>query len=355
MGFGFFRTIWISLRAVNYTTQAFQDTVTGLSKLQQAQLRLKMDAARNMMAVGAMYVAMGGMAIMIITKIMNQSELGQKVLGEFGDSAGKSMSKLGDSFARVMGPLLNIVAKILELATANPIISDLLAGLITIGAVILIAAGAVKLFSGAIAILNLQLMVKKLMVHSTQQSLLPYIGATHGATGATMGLAAAINMCILPLMIGVGLFTVLSSYMGQLPAALFAASAAFAILAIQMWLAAGAMSVLSWGAAAIAGGAALAGAIAIASGAGQAPEYQMGTRMLTKTGPIIGHRGEVMYNPENQLPTQINNELRGGKATSLRQDVRIDLSGSIIQTKADKEELIPIMKRELRNIVLAKE
>jgi len=115
------------------------------------------------------------------------------------------------------------------------------------------------------------------------------------------------------------------------------------------------MSVLTLGAAAVAGGAALAGAIAIASGAGQAPEYQMGTRMLTKTGPIIGHRGEVMYNPENQLPTQINNELRGGKATSLRQDVRIDLSGSIIQTKADKEELIPIMKRELRNIVLAKE
>ena len=346
MGFGFFRTIWISLRAVNYTTQAFQDTVHGLTKLQQAQLRLKMDAARNMMAVGAMYVAMGGMAIMIINRIMQQSELGEKVLGEFGDSVGKSMSKLGDSFARVMGPLLNIVAKILELATANPIISDLLAGLITIGAVILIAAGAVKLFSGAIAILNLQLMVKKLMVHSTQQSLLPYIGATHGATGATMGLAAAINMCVLPLMIGVGLFTVLSSYMGQLPAALFAASAAFAVLALQMWLAAGAMSVLSWGAAAIAGGAALAGAIAIATGVGaQAPEYQMGTRMLTKTGPIIGHRGEVVYNPENQLPTQINRDAnRQARATT---EMNVDINIQELHTKSDFDDTEKKLRRAL--------
>lgn len=354
MGFGFFRTIWISLRAVNYTTQAFQDTVHGLTKLQQAQLRLKMDAARNMMAVGAMYVAMGGMAIMIINRIMQSSELGQKVLGEFGNSAGKSMDKLGASFAKVMGPLLNIVAKILELATANPIIADLLAGLIVLGTVILIAAGAVKLFSGAVAILNLQLMVKKLMVTSTQQSLLPYIGATHAATGATIGLATAVKMVAISLTVGLGLFTLLSGYMGQLPAALFAASAAFAILAVQMWLAAGAMSVLSWGAAAIAGGAALAGAIAIATGAGQAPEYQMGTRMLTKTGPIIGHRGEVVYNPENQLPTQINKGVEG-RGTSHHQNVTIDLSGSTIQTKANEEELIPMIKRALRKAIQNKE
>lgn len=349
MGFGFFRTIWISLRAVNYTTQAFQDTVHGLSKLQQAQLRLKMDAARNMMAVGAMYVAMGGMAIMVISRIMNQSELGRKVLGEFGDSVGKSMGKLGDSLSKVMTPLLNIVAKILELATANPIISDLLAGLIVLGAVILIASGAVKLFSGAVAILNLQLMVKKLMVHGAQQSLLPYIGATTGAAHATMGLATAIAAVT-------GGFAIAYVILSTINSPIASAIAVIAGLTIALWALFIAESAASVGIALVAGGIAAAGAVTLASqyGAFGKPEYQMGTRMLTKTGPIIGHRGEIVYNPENQLPTQVNRGMEG-KSTSLRQNVTIDLSGSTIQTKADKDELLPMIKRGLRNIILAKE
>jgi len=340
MGFGFFRTIWISLRAVNYTTQAFQDTVHGLTKLQQAQLRLKMDAARNMMAVGAMYVAMGGMAIMIINRIMQQSELGQKVLGEFGDNVSKSMSKLGDSFARVMGPLLNIVAKILELATANPIISDLLAGLIMMGAVILIVAGAVKLFSGAVAILNLQLMVKKLMVQSNQQTLLPYIGTTHAATGATMGLATAVAAVT-------GGFAIAYTVLSTINSPIASAIAVIAGLTIALWALFIAESAASVGIALVAGGIAAAGAVTLASqyGAFGKPEYQMGTRMLTKTGPIIGHRGEVVYNPENQLPTQINRDAnRQARATT---EMNVDINIQELHTKSDFDDTEKKLRRAL--------
>jgi hypothetical protein len=314
-----------------------------------------MDASKNILAVGTMYVAMGFIATMVISKIMAQSELGKQVLADFGSSVGKSLGRLGESLARILTPLLNVVATILELATSTPIVRELLAIFLILGTTILLVAGVVKMFTGAIGILTTMWGSHNIGATGGQMTLSAYGAVAAGVTPPVLTLGAALAMVAASLTVGVALFTVLNSIMGPLPAALFAVAAAFAVLAVQLWLAAGAMSVLSWGAAAVAGGAALAGAIAIATGVGtQSPEYQTGTRMFTKTGMGVFHKGEIAYNPENKLPTQVNRDLEG-KGTSLRQDVTIDLSGSTIQTKADKEELLPMIKRGLRDVVLAKE
>jgi len=355
MGFGFFRTIWITLRAANYTTQAFDSTIRGLSKLQQEQLRLKMNAAKNMMAVGTMYLALGAIAMMTFTTIMAKSEAGQAVMQRFSLSTGKSMEKLGESFAKILGPIFDVVAKILELATANPIVRDLLAGFLLLGGTLIMIAGIVKMVAGVIGILKLQMLAKALVTKHATITLDMYSGSAMKAAGASMSLSAALGAVVAGFTAGFAIVLVIQSAFGRLPAIIAGVTIAViglavAIIALSGVLSLGATTAQQLGAFGVA--LAAGGAMGAAFVASQ-PEYQMGTRAIAKTGMFYGHKGEVLYNPENQLPTQVNRDLN--RPSTTYQKVEINMSGMTVQTKADREELLPMIERALRKKVLSKE
>ena len=158
------------------------------------------------------------------------------------------------------------------------------------------------------------------------------------------GLSIAYWELLLPIIAAVGVFIALQGYLGALPAAFAGAAAGAVVLAAILWYAAGAISVMSFGTAAIVGAAALAAA---AAGAYALAPHQMGTRQVAETGPAYLHKGEIVYNPASGRPTQVGNDLSGGGGMT-----HYDNSMTIgtVNTKMNTEELAGLVKKQQRTI-----
>jgi hypothetical protein len=340
-GFGFFRTIWLSIRATNYTTQAFQSANRNLTNLQKAELQF----ARSTMAVGTIYVAFGGIILQTISQIMATSALGEAVLTRFGDKIGVSIGKIGDALARILGPFLDFIASTLEIATAIPFFSEFAAIVMLVGTGIVVLIGVKKILIGVMKLLSVTQGHTTATMAAHQQMLTAYIPTTQAATGATLTFASALKMVGISAAVGFGVFIALKDVVGVLPAALFGLAAAFAALAVQMWLVAGATSVITAGAAAIAGAAALAGAIAVAQGAGHTTEFEMGTRFAPRTMLAMVHQGEAIFNTRTQKPVGMIEGLVGSRERSItRQNINFHID--TLNTKTDFDDTKEKMARE---------
>lgn len=344
-GFGFFRTIWLSIRATNYTTQAFQSAHRNLTDLQRAELQF----AKNTMAVGTIYIAFGGIIIQTLSQIMSTSALGEAVLTRFSEKISGSLAKIGTAIARILGPILDFVANALEVATAIPFFNEFAAIVMIGGTALIIAAGAAKVLGGAMTLLAIMhgKTAATTMLH--QQALTAYIPTATAATGVSLTLASALKMVGVSAAVGFGVFLALKDVLGVLPAALVALSVAFGILAVQMWMAAGAMSVLTWGVAAVAGGLALAGAIAVAAGAGATTEYQMGTRFAPRTMMAVIHEGEGVFNTNTQKPVGMMEGAFGGRESRVTKQ-NINFRINTLNTKTDIDDVKEKMARTTYSI-----
>lgn len=336
--FGFFRTIWITLRAANYTTRAFGDTIKGLKKLEQQQLQFKMNAQRNIMAVGIMYLAFAGIAVQTISRIVSASKYGQRMLENFGIRISKSMARLGDTLARLLEPILNVIASLLEIATANPILRMLLSLVIMLGTAFLVWKGVTMMLSGAIGMLSIQMSAKALATKAATTSLMAWIPTAKVATASAISLGTAINWVFAGFAVGLGLVMAIYSAFGKLPAIIAAVTIAVIALAVALWSAAGGLSVLTFGAAAIAGGAAIAGAIVASQ-----PEFAMGTSFVRKGGLAVVHEGEEIRSARESR-VQPRMETRQFQRTT----THINVTMGDVYTKTDKENLVPMMKRALK-------
>jgi hypothetical protein len=339
-GFGFFRTIWLSIRATNYTTQAFQSAHRNLTDLQKAELQF----AKNTMAVGTIYIAFGGIILQTLGKIMSTSALGEMVLSNFGDRVTNSFSRIGDALARILGPILDVVASALDIATTIPFFNEFAAIVLLGGTALIVAAGAAKILGGALTLLNIMHGANAASTVAHQQSLLAWIPTANAATASTLTLGAALKTVGIAAAAGFAVFFALKDVVGVLPAALFGLAAAFAALAVQMWLVAGATSVITLGAAAIAGGAALAGAIAVATSAGSGSEFAMGTRFAPRTMLATIHQGEVIANPMTEKPVEVFSKLNRREPSVTRQEVNFNIEA--LHTKTDIEDVEQTMARK---------
>ena len=340
MAFGFYRSIWITLRAANYTGQALNDASRGLNKVQQAEVNL----AKSSVQLGMMYVAMGAMAVQGMVSIMQMSERGKEVWEKFTQSISPSLERLADAFADILGEVLPFISALMNIITINPIVTRVVAGFVLFAATLMMAAGAGKALSGGLKLLGIQFGV---VGTSTTQAALPLDGkwtpSALRATLATHSLGAALKMMAISALVGFGVFVALEGVVGTLPASLFALAAAFAVLAVQMWMAAGAMSVLSWGAAAVAGGAALAGAIAVATGA---TEYQMGTSFVKKGGLAVVHEGEEI---KSARETRVKSRMEGIEAPRYaKTSWYVPITIGTVHTKSDKDTMVPLIKKALK-------
>jgi len=257
------RTIWITLRAANYTTRVFTDAITQLNFLSKAELRLVQNSMR--MATAAL-------------------------------SAGIMFGVLSKEMGGTAGEVLKYTSYLMYLVSAIEFVKS-------------------------------------------AQIILSKVNWSHMLS--VQGLTVSYSQLAISIMAGLGVFLLLVNQLGPLPAMLFAIAAAVAVLAVQLWFAAGAVSVLTLGLAAIAGGAAIAGAIAAASGA---RTFQMGTRMTRATGPAWVHKGEVIYNPSTGRPTQIGKDLEG-KGTTVYNDINIPIEN--VHTKADFDDLDEKLRKSL--------
>jgi hypothetical protein len=260
------RTIWISLRATNYTTQVFGSVMRqcdALDKKEKMMVRQNLRLASAAVSAGMMFQAMG-------------SQMGGAG-GQILDTAGKMFTLIGAvGYLRAMLPLLSKAFWI-----------------------------------HSVSVLGTSMAYWQLAVAS---------GAAFGAFALIYNALLAFNNPVVS-----GVIAVILAITAALWALFVAESAA------------------SMGVALAIGGAAAGAAAATAK---QLGAFQMGTRMIGATGPVIAHRGEIIYNPASGRPTQVQNDLggKGGTSTLIEMPVTIEN----VHTKADIDDVDRELSRALK-------
>ena len=344
MSFMLFRTIWITLRASNYTTRAFEDTIRGLRKVQRDQLKFRMNAAKNIFAVGTMYLAFGVIAVSVLSQVMAASTLGTRVMENFGKRVGKSVEKLSMALATILKPILDIVAGVLELAIAIPLFKEIAAGGMILAVGFLFMMGASKMYKGALEMLNVKHLASAIntRIHAKmiQTQLLP---ATQAQTVATYGLGQALLFVGAGFIAAFGAVFMVYQIFGKMPAIILGVVIAMiALLVVVLALA----NVLTLGMAtkfALVGAAVggLVGAAAVAS----MPEHQMGTSFVREGGFARVHAGEEIISARE---SRVHPRWEKGQELVKRSYWNVNVTMGDIHTKADEETMIPLLKRALK-------
>jgi len=311
-----YRTIWITLRAVNYTLYAFSQTIRSVQMLQASEEQAALATIKH-----GQYALMGG--IMYITLASQMQEAASQMMAQ---------SRLLGPLQKGFGDFFNTISQIEPLR-------DLIAILLMLGAAILYLWGAIEVLKGLREIIG----VFKAW-HTTSQ-----IVTLDQWSGATATTAHAISWQLLAISISAALlsFAIFYEIFSKLPTWSVAIITAILAITAALWALYVAESAATWGIAAIFGGAAAAGAAVLAQRY-MGGNFQMGTRMLEHTGPIWGHKGEVVYNPATNRPTQVGNDLAGeglGPATVIYE---MPMNIEQLHTKADKDELDRYMRKSLR-------
>lgn len=301
------RTIWISLRAINYTERVFREVIRGVGKLSEEQKLLNQEQIRNlrignaMIMTGMMMATVGQMMLQNLWQMALSTREGAMEMSLLKREIDETKVVIADTiyeFIKVTG-ILAMFHGVLEAIRENEFLRKGMVLFIGIAAAVLILVGGLILLAGAIKSYLVVAEVLPEVLAMMKMSWLTETIAVRGTALAYWQLALAVGA-------GVGIFFLLKDVLGPIPAALIGVAVAVGLLAVQLWLAAGAVSVLTFGLAAIAGAAALAGVIAMVT---NVTGKQMGTRGLSHTGLFLGHKGEVVYNPATGRPTQIARDM----------------------------------------------
>lgn len=351
MGLGM-KTIWISLRAMNYTDRAFRAAIGNLDGLNKAEKKhlnnlLKMkDAARMNVAAGMLYAAMAGMMAQSLFGLISTTQVGAEYMSEFTATLDEAKIALADTFFETLRPVLDVLKTFLELLRDNAPLRYVVM-LLALGATAALGLyGSYKLLLGikegiaAARALNIWLSEHQLILAKKQ------LASNTALTASSITLGTALMYVAASAALGFTVFFGLRGILGDLPAMLIAVAVALIPLVVMLWKASVATSILTAGIATIAGLAALGGALGMMNMAGIG-NFQMGTRSAPYTGPMMVHRGEVIYNPETERPTGIAAELRRGAGPSVTHQ-KIEIGIEHLHTEAPFDEVDEKMGRVLR-------
>lgn len=336
------RTLFLLVRGV-YMGRPLKQMHEDITKSQKAQIKwiniaekLKQKAYRTAYGVmfeGVAFMSFGTMAVAALTKVMEKSREGAKTMWLFGRSIDRSLSRAGTALNKVLGPMLMNFANLLETITANEAACQGLMILATIASTMLIAYGAAKLLAAAFGFLFLKTGILT--------AVLKAFNITIAVSATTIQMAAA-KLAIL--LAYASLVYMIVSYLkeqfGLLPAVIAAVCFALTPLVILLWKGAAAMSVLTWGMAAVAG---LAGIMAVAGAVGG---FQQGTTFVRKTGLAYVHAGEVIKSAR-ESPDFGYLKTTGGpqRVTYNTVTVKIDT----VHTKADFDDLDEKLRRAFKD------
>lgn len=333
------RTIYVAVRGLNYTDRATREVGANVTKMQKQQQQLKLQMTQTF-AAGIMWTAMAGMMTMGILKIMESSISGRIALHGLTNSVNQLTTALSDQFAKILGPLITMVSDFLEVISKNEPLMRMITSLVIISTVLIAVKGATMLAGVAIQFLNGWLT-------STSATLTLWTTSAQFASFSTMGLAGAFSVLQASLGPAVVIFmtmyqlaTAFGEHAPILLGVIGALTAAMVIYAAASWSAATALSILTFGAAALIG----VGAAIYAQS--QMPTYAIGTKYVQKTGPAIVHQGEEIRSAYevNQKRLQSLNQRPYPTRTN-----QVTISIGTIKTKADEEELKPLILKVVKD------
>lgn len=338
MAFGFFRGIWIALRAVNYTNRAFAEVAKNLGNLQKAELDL-IKRTGNLMQVGMIFIAVGGLVSSGIMEMINKSKLGGRYMEKFSETLDKSLAKIGGEIFTMIKPILDLTKAILELIGSNPALTHLAATFLLILGPVVMLAGAVVVLGSAYRMLANEAIVKAIasMLNLNIATKISEMGMKNLAlaTGAALGVFAAVYAII------TSLYPVLGK-LGTILVGVAVAVIGLAVAIAAMKAAAGDFTGIAFLGAALAAGGAMS-----ASFAASQPEFAMGTSFVRKTGYAKVHVGEEIRSArESRIPSKI--EKQGTTINKRRYDVQINIG--TLHTKASKEEMVDAIRNAMRSV-----
>jgi len=336
------RTLFIAIRAIQYTDRATKQVTDNIDKLITKQDSLRKQTAIANIAGGVMWTALGLMATTAITGIMRATRQGAGVMNQFDRSMGQLTKSFGAAFTVVLGPSIKMLTAFFNAISRLPpqLLQFIAAG--AVAAVTFVTLkGATMLLTGVLGYFNVIGAQSNVIYANMVGGQLVLATTTKGTALAFTNLGTAISASVgvfsMFLMIGMQF----KGVAGIIVAAIGIIIAALGAYKVHLAVAAGLQAMLSpWMLPMMAGAGLAAGVIAANLGG-----FQVGTRKVQRTGPALVHAGE-MIGTERGIKAQTGGK-GAGAPEKQQMSVTLNFSGNI-QTKADKEELRPLILKVIK-------
>lgn len=340
---GGLRTVWISLRAINYTQKVFDDVIKNTNLMMQAETNAA-SATKNLTDMATHFVIAGAMMSVLALQLGGQlwnlamsSQEGASQMAALQKNIDLTKGALADTIYEILQAtgILNLLNTVLTYIQENKWAQYLIIGLAGVVIVGLAVAGMLLLLTG--------LMIMSTVAGanlSTMTGVLTMLFGNLTIAGIPLNIVLA-NLAASMLAVGAAfmIFMALKDITGPIAAAIIAISA----LAVALWGLFVAESASSFGIAAAVGGAAAAAAYGISQVYGH---FQEGTRAVPYTGPVFAHKGEIIYNPSTNRPLQVGNDLAGGGGQTVNESVSVNIEN--VHTKAEFDDVDDQVRKALR-------
>jgi hypothetical protein len=348
------RSIWISLRAVNYTDRAFRQAIKNteaLSKQEEKAMQQMLNLRQEMLAnvqAGVLYAAMGQMVFSALTNIMQATKTGASFMSEYNSVAEEFKSTMADAIFVILKPALVVLKEFMSLMSEHPAIARLAAIVGVLAGALLVLFGIQKAYNAVAQLTWIQT--------ALQQALNEKVTISWGAHSLAVGkgalaywalagaMAASVGAFVILYELGQNLDPMISTF-GGIALAIMGVAIAVATL----------KAILSGGTSLVTDVGAIVGLAAIGGGAGLAiagmENYDNGTRMIGRTGPKIMHQGELVYNPRKDSPMSIGKQLNDNQNSPSITTINMNVAN--LNTKSDVEDLpqtlSKLSRRTMRN------
>lgn len=330
------RTIYLAIRGLNYTDRAAREVGKNVDFLVQEQQKLRRHAVQ-LVSAGIMWLAFAGLAVMGIGKIINASAEGRRAMRSLGRATNELLKELSKAFLKVLGPVIKILTSFFRLLSQNETLLQIAAALATVGIALIAVMGITKLMTAGWDFMIGSMILTGAVGFTTANTL----------TVAFMKLQAAMGPIIMGLLLGAQLAALFGKNAWVLVGILGVLTVAMLAYAWSTHFAAKGMALLTFGASALAGAAAI-----VATGAFSAPpKYQTGVEYVRRTGTAVVHEGERITPARGREGAD---EGVSPKAPYVRRSFVINMNNATINTKADKEELKPFIMKAVRDGLDAK-
>jgi hypothetical protein len=343
------RTVWISLRAMNYTDQAFRDAIRNMKHLTEADkekiktLLIDKDIAMKSIQVGTLYAAMTMMVAQRVGQLLSLTQVGASYMSEFKASWEELKVSFADTLFTVLKPLLDVFKMFMDAIKNNGALRTAVVIVALLGVGLLALYSAYMILNGVMKMNAIMHSINAIVTGVNTKSMWAHGISVHGVKIAYWQLGAAMGAAFAAFTVTYSLLQGMNPLITGVIAVVFALVAAFWALYV-------AESAASWGVAAVMGGIAAGAAVATASSIQSGmPSHAVGTRRVFQTGPAWLHKDEIVYNPSTNRPAGVENQVMGREARETT-ELTVNFTGDI-HTKADVEELDEVVGRKIYRAV----
>lgn len=329
------RTIWITLRAVDYASQVFNQLQKGIGSLIVSENKLSKQnevLRQTALKAGEASLMMFTLSSQLSGQILNMAMSSREGAGDMARLKQQiflttnALNNAAYEFLKVTG-ILGILSSALNAIQNNKALQYLVIALLVVGAVVTAGIG---IYLAYIAITSLAA-IKTLALAQTQTVLIPAVTKTGFAfKSLAVSIGAAVGFFSIFFMIASSLSGPAKTIIGIIGGII---SALIALIVVQA-AATGGLSALFSAHGAALGAAAGAG---LGLGIGGLGGFAGGTQAVQRTGPVFAHKGEVIYNPATNRPSQVGNDLTRGSGSTTNMNTQITIEN--VHTKADYDDV----------------